>query len=166
MQFHKIAQLEEVAPTHMVDVIGVVDRVEAAATIQRKDGSDVAKRNVYIRDDSGRGVEVTLWGGYCTAPGDQLEEARARRPGLSACAYGRHVAACLLVTGASEWAGSYNHALGRLLRGAGQPARGGARRAPARRSGRGACACGVHVAACLLSRRASAWARSLLSEVT
>jgi hypothetical protein len=60
----------------MVDVIGVVDRVDAAATIQRRDGSDVTKRNVYIRDDSGKGVEVTFWGAYCAAPGDQLEEAR------------------------------------------------------------------------------------------
>jgi len=75
-QFQKIGALEEVAPTQMVDVIGVVDRVDAAATIQRRDGSDVTKRNVYIRDDSGKGVEVTFWGAYCAAPGDQLEEAR------------------------------------------------------------------------------------------
>jgi hypothetical protein len=75
-QFQKIGALEEVAPTQMVDVIGVVDRVDASATIQRRDGSDVTKRNVYIRDDSGKGVEVTFWGAYCAAPGDQLEEAR------------------------------------------------------------------------------------------
>lgn len=34
------------------------------------------KRDVYIRDDSGTSVNVTLWGAYCTAPGDQLEEVR------------------------------------------------------------------------------------------
>jgi len=39
-QFKKISQLEEVAPNQMVDVIGVVDRVDAQTTIQRRDGSE------------------------------------------------------------------------------------------------------------------------------
>ena len=34
------------------------------------------KRDVYIRDNSGTSVNVTLWGAYCTSPGDQLEEVR------------------------------------------------------------------------------------------
>ena len=37
------------------------------------------KRDVYIRDDSGTSVNVTLWGAFCTTPGDQLEEVRPPR---------------------------------------------------------------------------------------
>ena len=39
-QFRKISELEQVAPNEMVDVLGVVDRVEGTNTIQRKDGSE------------------------------------------------------------------------------------------------------------------------------
>ena len=42
--------------------------------------SQAFKRDVYIRDDSGTSVNVTLWGAYCTTPGDQLEEVRLQPP--------------------------------------------------------------------------------------
>ena len=46
---------------------------------QAAEGAQAFKRDVYIRDDSGTSVNVTLWGAFCTMPGDQLEEARPLR---------------------------------------------------------------------------------------
>lgn len=47
-----------------------------------------SKRNVYIRDDSGKSVEVTLWGAYASNPGDQLEEVRLCQLGFASVVAG------------------------------------------------------------------------------
>ncbi|CAL5229462.1 g12788 [Coccomyxa viridis] len=79
IQYHlrKISDLNDMFANEMVDVLGVIDTVQDSAIIQTKDGRDLWKRNVSIRDDSGSSVEVTLWGGYAQEPGDALQEAVA-----------------------------------------------------------------------------------------
>ena len=67
-QFRKLAQLEEVDSGTVVDVIGVVDSVDAWQLITKRDGTDVHKRSINVRDDSGRSIEVTLWDRYDGAP--------------------------------------------------------------------------------------------------
>lgn len=37
------------------------------------------KRNVTIRDETNSAVDITLWGGYASKPGDQLEEVLSSR---------------------------------------------------------------------------------------
>ncbi|CAK0787257.1 hypothetical protein CVIRNUC_010475 [Coccomyxa viridis] len=77
IQYHlkKIAQLIDMFANEAVDVLGVVDTVADSALIQTRDGKDLWKRNVVIRDDSGSSVEITFWGGYAQDPGDALQEA-------------------------------------------------------------------------------------------
>ena len=43
-----------------------------ASTITRRDGTEVQKRPIILRDDSGRSIELTLWGKYVTESGDAL----------------------------------------------------------------------------------------------
>jgi replication factor A1 len=50
----------------------VVENVLDWATITKKDGTETKKRSLTIRDDSGRSVELTLWGKYANEPGDHL----------------------------------------------------------------------------------------------
>ena len=57
----------------VIDVLGVVDNVEPWTTITKKDGTDTTKRPVVLRDQSGRSVELTLWGDYAMHPGEELE---------------------------------------------------------------------------------------------
>lgn len=44
--------------------------------IMRKTGEETRKRSLVVRDDSGRSIEVTLWGDFVTEPGDRLEQVR------------------------------------------------------------------------------------------
>jgi replication factor A1 len=54
----------------------VVENVLDWATITKKDGTETKKRSLTIRDDSGRSVELTLWGKYANEPGDHLFSVR------------------------------------------------------------------------------------------
>ena len=70
----KIAALADAQPRTNVDVAGVVEAVAPATSITRRDGSEVRKRSVTLRDDSGAAVELTLWGSFADAAlGDQLD---------------------------------------------------------------------------------------------
>lgn len=60
--------------TKMLDVIGVVESAAEHQTITLKNGRDTDKRSVVIRDQSNRSIEITLWGKYSTAPGDQISQ--------------------------------------------------------------------------------------------
>jgi replication factor A1 len=59
----------------VLDVVGVLEAVEPWATISRRNGTETRKRAVHLRDDSGRSVELTLWGAFANNPGDALEAA-------------------------------------------------------------------------------------------
>lgn len=76
LQFKKIEEVEGMSASSSVDVIGVVENVEPAARITRRDGTEAEKRNITLRDDSNKSIELTFWGRYADDPGTQLEEAR------------------------------------------------------------------------------------------
>lgn len=65
LQFHKLAELEQTEPGKILDVIGVVERVDSWGIINKKDGTETRKRAIVLRDDSGRSVEVGWVGGHC-----------------------------------------------------------------------------------------------------
>lgn len=73
--FVPLSQLEDTPAGTVLDVIGVVESVAEPADITRKDGTQVSKRGVNIRDDSGRSIELTLWGSYVDSTGNEMAAA-------------------------------------------------------------------------------------------
>lgn len=43
-------------------------------TITRRTGEETQKRSMMLRDDSGRSIEVTLWGALVHNPGDMIQQ--------------------------------------------------------------------------------------------
>ncbi len=43
-----------------VDVVGVVDRIDQVTTINRKDGTEVAKRTLRLLDDTNSSIDVRI----------------------------------------------------------------------------------------------------------
>lgn len=63
--FVNIDQIADVDANEMIDVIGIVKEVGEVATIKtKKDGRDLAKRNITLADTTERAIEVTLWGDH------------------------------------------------------------------------------------------------------
>jgi len=93
--FTPLSQLEDTPAGQMVDILAVVESVLDPIDINRKDGTQVTKRGVNVRDASGRSIELTLWGGYANTPGDEL---------ASAIASGRHP----IIAAKSTRVGDYN----------------------------------------------------------
>mmetsp|Transcript_20556 Transcript_20556/g.41748 ORF Transcript_20556/g.41748 Transcript_20556/m.41748 type:complete len:654 (-) Transcript_20556:124-2085(-) len=61
--FVKIANLENIEPNAIVDVLGVVKHVGEVATIMsKKSGKELTKCELLIEDDSGADVKLTVWG--------------------------------------------------------------------------------------------------------
>lgn len=58
LQFKKLEELETTPANNIVDVIGIVEHVEAWTTITRKDGTETQKRSVTIKDKTNRSIEV------------------------------------------------------------------------------------------------------------
>ncbi|KAL4564981.1 hypothetical protein LXL04_029061 [Taraxacum kok-saghyz] len=75
-QFHfrSIKEIEEMETNSVLDVIAVVTNVNPAMTITRKNGGEAQKRTLYLKDMSGRTVELTLWGDFCNKEGQTLQE--------------------------------------------------------------------------------------------
>ena len=76
LQFKRIDEIENTTTNTTVDVVGIVERVDPSAEIQKKDGTATQKRTLLLRDQSDRSVELTLWGTYAENPGTTLEQAR------------------------------------------------------------------------------------------
>ncbi|KAJ7537755.1 hypothetical protein O6H91_11G020900 [Diphasiastrum complanatum] len=57
----------------MVDVIGVVEAVNPTSTIMRKNGVETQKRTLQLCDNSGKSLEVTMWGAFCSREGQELQ---------------------------------------------------------------------------------------------
>jgi len=87
-QFRKLQEIEGAEAGAVLDLVGVLASVEPWGTISRRNGTETRKRNVYLRDDSGRSVEVTLWGGFANNPGDALEAASQQQAAAAAAAAG------------------------------------------------------------------------------
>lgn len=71
-QFMPIAQLSESPQGTVIDVVGVIEKVEDWTTLQKKDGNETKKRVIVLRDNSGASIDCTLWGNYANDPGDKL----------------------------------------------------------------------------------------------
>ncbi|CAN0840647.1 Replication protein A 70 kDa DNA-binding subunit C [Linum grandiflorum] len=71
--FRQIIEVETMENNSVVDVIGVVSSITPATSVKRKDGSETNKRNLQLKDMSGRSVELTLWGNLCNEEGQVLQ---------------------------------------------------------------------------------------------
>lgn len=72
--FRPISEIESMVNNSMVDVIGIVSSINPAGTVMRKNGIETHKRTLQLKDMSGRSVEITLWGNFCSAEGQQLQD--------------------------------------------------------------------------------------------
>ncbi|KAL3743846.1 hypothetical protein ACJRO7_019023 [Eucalyptus globulus] len=71
--FHPISDVEGMESNSIVDVIGVVHSINPVTSIMKKNGSETQKRTLHLKDESGRSVELTLWGSFCNAEGQRLQ---------------------------------------------------------------------------------------------
>ncbi|PWA70210.1 Nucleic acid-binding, OB-fold [Artemisia annua] len=71
--FKPISEIETAENNSIIDVIGVVTKVDPSVPIQRKNGIETQKRTIKLNDQSGRSVELTLWGEFCNREGQQLQ---------------------------------------------------------------------------------------------
>ena len=72
-QFKKIGDLETVVVGAMVDVVAVVHSVGDLAIIMKRDGGETSKRSIFLRDDSGASIELTMWAPTSVDIGGKLE---------------------------------------------------------------------------------------------
>ncbi|XP_073150571.1 replication protein A 70 kDa DNA-binding subunit A [Henckelia pumila] len=72
--FRPIGELENAENNSILDVIGVVVTVNPSVPILRKNGMETQRRILNLKDQSGRSVELTLWGDFCNREGQQLQE--------------------------------------------------------------------------------------------
>ncbi|VFQ62512.1 unnamed protein product [Cuscuta campestris] len=74
-QFHfrSISDIEEMDNNSILDVIGIVFSVSPSSSIMRKNGTEVLKRALQLKDMSGRSIELTMWGNFCNAEGQTLQ---------------------------------------------------------------------------------------------
>jgi replication factor A1 len=72
--FRPISDIENVENNAILDVIGVVTYVSPSVPISRKNGMETLRRILNIKDNSGRTVELTLWGEFCNREGQKLQE--------------------------------------------------------------------------------------------
>ena len=84
-RFRKLGEIGNTGPRELIDVLGVVQSVTPSNSITRKDGSSTEKRSVFLRDDSGFSIELTLWTPFAAKPGAELEAAvlRGENPTLA-----------------------------------------------------------------------------------
>ncbi|GAB4857933.1 hypothetical protein Ancab_015838 [Ancistrocladus abbreviatus] len=74
-QFHfrPISDVEGMENNSVVDLIGVVSSISPPSSIMRKNGTETQKRTLQLKDMSGRSVELTLWGSFCSVEGQTLQ---------------------------------------------------------------------------------------------
>ncbi|CAH9077529.1 unnamed protein product [Cuscuta europaea] len=71
--FRPISDIEDLDNNSILDVIGIVSSVSPSSTIMRKNGTETIKRSLQLKDMSGRSVELTMWGNFCNAEGQSLQ---------------------------------------------------------------------------------------------
>ncbi|CAN6336071.1 unnamed protein product [Urochloa humidicola] len=71
--FRQISELENMGSGAIVDLLGIVMSVGPSAIIIRRDGTEIQKRTLQLKDMSGRSVEIIFWGKFCDAEGQQLQ---------------------------------------------------------------------------------------------
>ncbi|KAJ1698689.1 hypothetical protein LUZ63_007201 [Rhynchospora breviuscula] len=73
--FIPISKIEETSNNSIIDLIGVVTAANPSVPVLRKNGMETQRRIVYLKDMSGRSVELTLWGEFCNREGQDLQVA-------------------------------------------------------------------------------------------
>jgi ssDNA-binding replication factor A large subunit len=69
--FRQISELENIEVGAFVDLVGVITSVSPSSTIRWKDG--LKQKTLQLKDMSGWSVEITFWGIFCDAEGQQLQ---------------------------------------------------------------------------------------------
>ncbi|XP_019059679.1 PREDICTED: replication protein A 70 kDa DNA-binding subunit A isoform X2 [Tarenaya hassleriana] len=72
--FRPISDIENAENNSIFDVIGVVTSVNPSVPILRKNGMETQRRILNLKDESGKTVELTLWGDFCNRDGRELED--------------------------------------------------------------------------------------------
>ncbi|KAF9615019.1 hypothetical protein IFM89_021590 [Coptis chinensis] len=72
--FRPISDIENTENNSILDIIGVVTSVNPSVSIMRKNGMETQRRVLNLKDQSGRSVELTLWGEFCNREGRELQE--------------------------------------------------------------------------------------------
>ncbi|KAL8102634.1 replication protein A 70 kDa DNA-binding subunit A [Apium graveolens] len=72
--FRPISEIENAENDSILDVIGVVVSVNPSVPILRKNGMETQRRILKLKDQSGRSVELTMWGEFCNKEGQKLQE--------------------------------------------------------------------------------------------
>ncbi|KNA09576.1 hypothetical protein SOVF_151980 [Spinacia oleracea] len=72
--FRPISEIETVENNSILDIIGVVISVNPSVPIMRKNGMETQRRNINLKDMSGRSIELTLWGDICNREGQEVQE--------------------------------------------------------------------------------------------
>ena len=71
--FRPISEIANMDIDAIVDLLAVVTSVSPCFTLMRKNGSEVQKRVLQLKDMSGCSVDITFWGDFCNAEGQQLQ---------------------------------------------------------------------------------------------
>ncbi|CAM6086985.1 unnamed protein product [Calypogeia fissa] len=71
--FKPISDVENMENNAMVDIAGVVLSIQDTVQIMRKNGTEALKRNLTMTDQSGRSVELTMWGAFCNKEGAEIQ---------------------------------------------------------------------------------------------
>ncbi|KAJ0031519.1 hypothetical protein Pint_13467 [Pistacia integerrima] len=72
--FRPISEIENAENNSILDVIGIVISVNPSVPILRKNGMETQRRILNLKDRSGRSIELTLWGDFCSKEGQKLQE--------------------------------------------------------------------------------------------
>ncbi|PIA43154.1 hypothetical protein AQUCO_02000529v1 [Aquilegia coerulea] len=72
--FSRIIEIENTENNSVLDIIGVVTSVNPSVPILRKNGMETQRRVLNLKDQSGRSVELTLWGELCNKEGRELQD--------------------------------------------------------------------------------------------
>ncbi|GMY19234.1 replication protein A 70 kDa DNA-binding subunit A [Fagus crenata] len=72
--FRPISEIENAEKNSILDIIGIVISVNPSEPFMRKNGTETQIRILNLKDESGKSVELTLWGEFCNREGQQLQE--------------------------------------------------------------------------------------------
>lgn len=72
--FRSVSEIENAENNSILDVIGIVINVNPSVPILRKNGMETQRRILNLKDQTGRSVELTLWGDSCNKEGKMLQE--------------------------------------------------------------------------------------------
>ncbi|CAM0958302.1 unnamed protein product [Alopecurus aequalis] len=71
--FRPISEIANMDINAMVDLLAIVTSVSPCFTIMRKNGEEVQKRVLQLKDMSRCSVDITFWGDFCKVEGQQLQ---------------------------------------------------------------------------------------------